>query len=103
MGAVTSPAAISLPNALSTSQATLANEIEGDGGKELLREKADLSPEQIYQKTIAADIADIHRIRAALLGADGKELVAYTPYRRNQKPVSYTHLDVYKRQSSRCF
>ena len=56
-----------------------------DGGKELLREKADLSPEQIYQKTIAADIADIHRIRAALLGADGKELVAYTPYRRNQK------------------
>ena len=56
-----------------------------DGGKEIYTDKADLSPDQVYQKTLAADIADIHQIRVALLDGSGKELVAYTPYRRGQK------------------
>lgn len=56
-----------------------------DNFKEIFSETADMSPETVYQKTITADISDIHNIKVSLFDEDGKELVSYTPYRRGQK------------------
>lgn len=56
-----------------------------ENGKELFAETADLDPTTVYQKTVAAKITNIHSVKVALLSAEGKELVAYTPYRRGQK------------------
>ena len=56
-----------------------------EAGKELYSEKVDMSPDKVYHKTLAADIADIHAVHVSLTDENGKELVGYTPYKRGQK------------------
>lgn len=56
-----------------------------EAGKELYSEKVDMSPDKVYHKTLAADIADIHAVRVSLTDENGRELVGYTPYKRGQK------------------
>lgn len=56
-----------------------------EAGKELYRETVDMSPDKVYHKTLAADIADIHAVHVSLTDENGKELVGYTPYKRGQK------------------
>ena len=56
-----------------------------DNGREIYREKADLSPDKVYHKTLDTAISDIHHIKVSLTDANGKELVSYAPYRRGQR------------------
>ena len=56
-----------------------------EAGKELYRETVDMSPDKVYHKTLAADIADIHAVHVSLTDENGKELVGYTPYKRGQR------------------
>ena len=56
-----------------------------EAGKELYSEKVGMSPDKVYHKTLAADIADIHAVHVSLTDENGKELVGYTPYKRGQK------------------
>ena len=60
-----------------------------DRGREIYRERVSLSPDAVYQKTLDTVISDIHNVRVSLTDENGKELVAYTPYKRGQKqPIS---------------
>ena len=56
-----------------------------DNGKEIYSEKTDMSPDKVYHKTLETEISDIHNIKVSLTDENGKELVAYTPYKRGQK------------------
>ncbi len=56
-----------------------------EAGKELYRETVNMSPDKVYHKTLAADIADIHAVHVSLTDENGKELVGYTPYKRGQR------------------
>ncbi|HEY9533447.1 MAG TPA: DUF5107 domain-containing protein, partial [Mucilaginibacter sp.] len=48
-------------------------------GKTLLEEIADISPEQIYDKSIAATSIDENRLRVTITSSKGKELLSYDP------------------------
>ena len=56
-----------------------------DNGKEIYSETADMSPDRVYHKTLNTEISDIHNIKVSLFDENGKELVAYKPYKRGQK------------------
>lgn len=56
-----------------------------DNGKEIYSEKTDMSPDKVYHKTLETKISDIHNIRVSIADENGKELVAYKPYKRGQK------------------
>ena len=56
-----------------------------DNGKEIYSEKTDMSPDKVYHKTLETEISDIHNIKVSLTDENGRELVAYTPYKRGQK------------------
>lgn len=56
-----------------------------EAGEKLYSETVDMSPDKVYHKTLAADIADIYAVRVSLTDENGKELVGYTPYKRGQK------------------
>lgn len=56
-----------------------------DNGKEIYSETADMSPNRVYHKTLNTEISDIHNIKVSLFDENGKELVAYKPYKRGQK------------------
>mgnify|MGYP004552473467 FL=1 len=56
-----------------------------DNGKEIYSETADMSPERVYHKTLNTEISDRHNIKVSLFDENGKELVAYKPYKRGQK------------------
>ena len=44
-----------------------------------------MSPDRVYHKTLNTEISDIHNIKVSLFDENGKELVAYKPYKRGQK------------------
>jgi tetratricopeptide (TPR) repeat protein len=48
-------------------------------GKTLLEDVADISPEQVYSKTIAAANIDENRLLVTISASNGKELLAYDP------------------------
>ena len=56
-----------------------------DNGREIFREKADLSPDKVYHKNLDVAISDLYRIKVSLADENGKELVSYMPYKRGQK------------------
>ena len=56
-----------------------------DSGKIIFSEITDMSPETAYQNTLAIPVSDYYNIKVSLIDESGKELVAYTPYRRGLK------------------
>lgn len=56
-----------------------------DQGKEIFAETADMVPETAYHKTLTVPVSDFYNVKVSLTDASGRELVAYTPYRRGQK------------------
>ncbi len=56
-----------------------------DNGKEIYNETLDMSPDKTYSKTIDVKYDDFYKIKVSLTDQNGKELVAYTPYKRGQK------------------
>ena len=56
-----------------------------DNEKVIFEEILDLAPDKTYLKFIPYEPEDIHAVRVALLDCNGRELVAYRPYRRGQK------------------
>ncbi len=56
-----------------------------DNGREIYSETANMSPDKVYHKTLDTQISDIHNVKVSLTDENGKELVAYKPYKRGQK------------------
>lgn len=56
-----------------------------DNGREIYRDRADLSPDKVYHKNLDVAISDLYRIKVSLADENGKQLVSYMPYKRGQK------------------
>lgn len=57
-------------------------------GKQLFKEKVDMSPERAYKNTVGLDGCDFYELRFSLIDESGNVLVSYKPYKKQgKKPI----------------